>query len=203
MNLRMRHLASAVLALALAACASAPTQFYTLLPQTSVETAPAQTPGYHIAMLPVTIPAQVDQPQMVVREGNDRVALLEGEQWMGPLGDQIRVAVSDRLQRDLGAVDVYGLPQADSGTVYRVKLDVRRFESVPGRYAQINAAWSVGEHGQQASALSCSSSFRVPVGDGYAALVHGHQKALAALSDRIAGVIRAMASGSGIPVCPR
>ncbi|KGI77777.1 hypothetical protein LF63_0104940 [Oleiagrimonas soli] len=194
----------AVLVLALTACASAPTQFFTLLPQTTTS-ASAPAAAYRIAVLPVTIPAQVDQPQLVVRQSDDRVALLEGEQWIGPLGDQIRAAVSDRLGRDLGAVDVYGLPQADTGTVFRIKLDVRRFESVAGQYAQIDAAWSVREHGAKGaggSTMSCASTIKEPVGDGYAALVHGHQQALAALSERIADVVRSMVAGD-TPSCPR
>ncbi|WP_113065306.1 PqiC family protein [Oleiagrimonas sp. MCCC 1A03011] len=201
MSLRMRHLPGVAVLLLLTACASAPTQFYTLVPQTTAKS--VVTPAdYRVAVLPVTIPAQIDQPQMVVRQSDDRVALLEGEQWIGPLGDQIRAAVSDRLARDLDAVDVHGLPQADTGKVYRIKVDVRRFESVVGRYAQIDAAWSVRERGGHGETLSCSSSLKEPVADGYAALVHGHQQALAALSDRIAGAVRALAAG-GVPDCPQ
>lgn len=190
-----------LLALAgLAACASAPTRFYTLLPQSS----PTASPGsahYRIDVLPVRIPAQDDQPQLVVRESDDRVALLEGERWVAPLGDQIRAAVSDRLSRQLGVVDVHGLPAAAAGRVYRVKLDVRRFESVPGRYAREDIVWSVHEADAAHPALTCASSLSEPVGSGYAALVHGHQQALAALSVQIAGALRAVAAGRAAS-CP-
>lgn len=191
-----------VLAVAgLAACASAPTRFYTLLPPSPTSPAPAATADYRIDVLPVSIPAQDDQPQLVVRESDDRVALLEGERWSAPLGDQIRAAVSDRLSRELGAVDVQGLPAARQGRVYRIKLDVRRFESVPGRYARLDVAWSVRAAGDTDRALACSGAFTEPVGHGYAALVHGHQQALAALSGQIAGVLRELAAGRAAS-CP-
>lgn len=184
----------------LAACASAPTRFYTLLPLASPAPA-ARTDDFRIDVLPVNIPAQDDQPQMVVRESDDRVALLEGERWVAPLGDQIRAAVSDRLTRDLGVLDVHGLPAARRGHVFRVHLDVRRFESVPGRYAREDIAWSVHGTDDARPVLSCASSLTEPVGEGYAALVHGHQQALATLSARIAGAVRAMAAGQDAS-CP-
>jgi hypothetical protein len=184
----------------IAACASAPTRFYTLLPQSSPARS-ASSAEYRINVLPVRIPAQDDQPQLVVRESEDRVALLEGERWVAPLGDQIRAAVSEGLARDLGAVDVHGLPASGPQRVYRVKLDVRRFESVPGRYAREDIVWSVHEADAAHAALTCASSLTEPVGSGYAALVRGHQQALAALSGRIAGALRAVAAGRAV-ACP-
>jgi len=196
---RVRLLAFLAIA-GLAACASAPTRFYTLLPQ-SPPARSASSADYRIDVLPVRIPAQDDQPQLVVRESDDRVALLEGERWVAPLDDQIRAAVSDRLSRDLGVVDVRGLPASGPQRVYRVKLDVRRFESVPGQYAREDIVWSVHDADAAHAALTCASSLTEPVGSGYAALVHGHQQALAALSGRIAAALRNVAAGRA-PSCP-
>lgn len=183
----------------LAGCSSAPTRFYTLV-SPSTATPATGSAGYRFELLPVTIPAQVDQPQLVVRQSDDQVALLEGEQWIGPLAEQIQTAVSDDLQGRLGVADVYGLPHAGSGHVFRIKLDVRRFESMPGRYALVSAAWSVrGEDAKRA--LECTTTAKQPVADGYAALVQGHQQALASLSGDIATVVRQLAAG-GSAACP-
>lgn len=201
MNRRIPWVPMLATVLLLAACRSAPTRFYTLQPQSPSGPAAAATASYRIEVLPVTIPAEIDQPQLVVRESDDRVALLEGEQWIGPLDDQIRSAVSAELARRLGAVDTYGLPQAGGSTVYRIKLDVRRFESVVGRYALISAAWSIHDPGRGVS-LSCTSSIREPVASsGYGALVRGHQAALSGISEQIAQAIRDLAS-SGDAKCP-
>lgn len=198
---RIRRLAAVCAVLALASCASAPTRFYTLLPQASPAPARAAGAGYAVSVLPVTIPAQDDRPQLVMRQSDDRVVLLEGEQWIAPLADQVRDALSAELSRKLAALDVYGLPRAGHEPVYRIMTDVRRFESVSGRYARIDAVWSVRASDDDAHALRCSSSLTEPVGDGVGAMVRGHQQALAALSDRIAGVVRAMAAGEGAR-CP-
>lgn len=188
-----------ILALGVAACSSAPTRFYTLIAPTSAPTRAVTAPAYQFELLPVSIPAQVDQPQLVIRQSDDRVDLLEGEQWIGPLGDQIRTALSDDLTQRLGAEDVDGLPHPKGQKVYRIKLDVRRFESVPGAYALISAAWSVrGTHNKQT--LSCTNTVSQPVGAGYSALVQGHQQALAQLAAKVATSLQSLAAGN--PACP-
>ncbi|NII10082.1 PqiC family protein [Oleiagrimonas sp. C23AA] len=182
----------AVLGLLLAGCSSAPTHFYTLVPPSTVT--PTSKSPYLIEVLPVTIPAQVDQPQMVVRQGDDQVQLVEAEQWIAPLGNEIREAFADRLGDELGTHDVYGMPHAKKAPLYRVRLHVQRFDSALSHYAQINATWSV--QGEKGPAINCVSQVRQSVGAGYSALVQGHQQAIAALADQVAGVVRQMASGA-------
>jgi uncharacterized lipoprotein YmbA len=197
--IRPRCLALAALAASLAACASAPLRYYTLIaPAGAAAPAAAPTP-FRFALLPVGIPAQVDQPQLVVRQGGQGVAMLDGQRWIAPLGDEVRGALSADLARDLGTQDVSGLP-AGTAPVLRIKVDLRRFDSVPGQYALIDAAWSV--HALKGDAiLACTSRIRENVGDGFDALVAGHQQALAALATRIAAVAPAVADGQS-PACP-
>lgn len=197
--IRPRHSIAVVLAAALAACASAPMHYYTLVAPASSAPARAAAPApLRFELLPVGIPAQVDQPQLVVREGGQGVAVLQGQRWIAPLADEVRGALSADLSRQLGAQDVTGLPAGD-GRVLRIKVDLRRFDSVPGRYALIDAAWSVRAL-QGGATLSCTSQVEENVGDGFDALVAGHQRALAALASRIAGATRALAAGQAS--CP-
>ncbi len=189
---------SLVALMALAGCASAPLHYYTLMPS-AASPAPASPTGFDFQLLPVSVPVQADQPQLVVRQGGQGVVLLENERWIAPLGDEIRAAVSADLAGALGSTDVTGLPRSNK-PVLRVKLDVRRFEAVPGRYALLDAAWSVrlleSTGGATDSAvLSCTQRFSEPVGAGYDAMVAGYQRALAELSRRIASDARAVAAG--------
>lgn len=193
--------------LALAACSSAPTHFYTLMPPPASTASTSETTHSgdvdFINVLPVGIPAQVDRPQMVVRGGGGQVALLEGERWIAPLGDEIRNALSIDLTGLLSAEDVSGLAQTDSDKpVYRVKVNINRFESIPGNYTQMDAMWSVQRVGGHKSALvQCSSQIRESVGQGYAALAEGHQRGIKQLAGRVANMIRRMAQG--LPVVCR
>ena len=131
-------------AVALAACASAPVHYYTLVAPDDPGRVPAGTDPATIRfeLLSFGVPADVDQPQLVVREGSERVALLDGERWIAPLSDEVHAALAADLARALPGQDVSALG-AGGKPVLRIKLDLRRFESVPGAYALIEAAWSL------------------------------------------------------------
>ena len=204
-----RHLWIAAAGLLLAACASAPLHYYTLvapadesaggLVAPAAEASVAPSPSFEL--LPVGVPAQVDQPQLVVREGGQGVALLGSERWIAPLGDEVRSALSADLARELRSADVSGLP-GNGKPLLRIKLDVRRFDSAPGSYALIEAAWSVRLlHGARPAALACTSRVSEAVGPGYPALVQGHQRAIARLAAQIAIAARALGDGQA-PACP-
>jgi len=199
MNPRML---ACVAALALAGCASAPPRYYTLVAPPRAD-APAASPApYPFELLPVTVPAQVDVPQLVVREGGQGMQPLGGQRWIAPLSDEIRAALAADLGRALGVADLSGLP-GDGQPRLRIKLDVRRFDSVPGRQVLLDAAWSLrltgGTGGQEA--LACSSRLSEPVAAGYDALVAGHQRALGRLAAGIAATARAYEAGQR-PSCP-
>jgi len=195
-------------AMVLAACASAPLHYYTLVaPDTAG--APAQPAANDTALpfavLPVSVPAQVDQPQLVVRDGAQRVLLLNGERWIAPLADELRSALAADLARELGSQNTTGLP--DNGAPgLRIKLEVQQFDSWPGSYALLAGTWSVRVvHAKRPDAmpqaLTCTNSVRVPVGAGYTALVQGHQRAVAILAAKMASAARAMGGGQAA-TCP-
>ncbi|MGY3040504.1 putative lipoprotein YmbA [Rhodanobacter sp. TND4EL1] len=197
--------AMVVMGALLTACASAPLHYYTLVAPADVSAsgmAATDARALPFEVLPVGIPAQVDQPQLVVREGAQGMAVLGSERWIAPLGDEVRSALSADLARELHSQDVSGLPANDK-PVLRIKLDVRRFESQPGGQALIEGAWSVRLlHGAAAATLACTSQVSEPVGPGYPALVQGHQRAIARLAARIAVAGRALGAGQAA-TCPR
>lgn len=203
-----RRLLGLGIALTLVACASAPLHYYTLVPPATDPTSGTASSSPAMAslpfeLLPVSVPAQVDQPQLVVREGDQGVALLDGERWIAPLGDELRSALSADLARQLHSQDVTALPGGDK-PVLRIKLDVRRFDSQPGNYALIDGTWSVRlMHGVdgKGDTVSCTSRVSETVGAGYDALVQGHQRAIGRLAAQIAAAAQSLGNGQ-TPACP-
>lgn len=199
--IRMRYLLAACGAAMLAACASAPVHYYTLVP--AADNAPAESAAaapFQFELLPVGIPAQNDVPQLVVRQGGQAVSLLNGERWVAPLGDEVRGALSVDLAQRTHAQDISGGVAANGKPVLRIKVDLRRFDSAPGSYALIEATWTIRELGSQA-VLACSSRISESPGQGYDALVAAHQQALATLAGQIASLAPALADGR-VPGCP-
>jgi uncharacterized lipoprotein YmbA len=196
----MRLLGAGAL-LTLTACASEPVHYYTLVAPADDMSSAAGPASLPFELLPVSVPAQVDQPQLVVREGQQGVALLEGQRWIAPLANEVRDALSADLARALNSRDISGLAGNDKPSV-RIKLDLRRFDSQLGRYAMIEGAWSVRLlHGAHPASISCTSRVSESVGASYSALVQGHQRAINQLAAQIAGAARSLGNGQA-PVCP-
>ncbi len=189
------RLLAATAVLTLAACASAPTHFHTLVPPAAGAANAASAP-FLIDVQPVGVPPQVDQPQMVLRQGSGGVALLDNERWIAPLGDEIRGALSADLSRSLNTHDVYGLPRSASQPVVRVKMDVNRFDAELGGEVVVESVWTVRPVGAaDGQALSCGSRVHEPAGGDYAGVVAAQQRALARIADDIATAVRAASQG--------
>ncbi|WP_321792612.1 PqiC family protein [Burkholderia pyrrocinia] len=190
--------AAAIAALALAACSSPPARFYTLSPADAaapVRTAPAN-PAFLIEVPSVGVPEQVAKNQLVVQKNAAQVDVLEQERWASPPADEIRRALSDDLAAQLGTIDVANSAYPPGVPVYRVSVNVQRFESWPGKRAAIDAVWSVRSLGTQA-VMTCRTSVAEPVADGYDALVAGHRRALDAIATQAAAGVRALAARRG------
>ena len=174
-----------------AACGSAaPPRFHTLMPAAPATRSPAAAALPAWQLLPISIPAQVDQPQFVLRRADDTLAVLEQERWIAPLQDEIRAALTEHLGARLGAP---GATPAEGRKDWRIGVDVQRFDSTPGRSTLITQ-WSL-LGGAGTPPLRCRSAFEQPVGTGVAALAGGHRQALERLAGEIAPVLAALDAG--------
>jgi uncharacterized lipoprotein YmbA len=190
MKTRPALLACAVL---LAGCAAVPPlRFHTLMPpaEAAAPRAAASVP-WQLAF--VNLPVQVDRPQFVLRAGDGSVTLLEGDRWIAPLGDEMRTALAEALSRRLGP--------PGAAEAWEVGVDVQRFESVPGRLARIDAAWSV-RRGD--AVLRCLATAEESVGAGTVALAQGHRQAVQALAAGIAATVAGLSAGrpAACPAAP-
>ncbi|MCF5651892.1 PqiC family protein [Pseudomonas syringae] len=192
MTLRLKLMVLAA-AVGLGACTSTQTHYYTLIaPMSAASTAASKPMPFQFEMLPVIMPVQVDQPPLVVRQGNGSLAILDTERWGSPLGDEFHDALTPQLERRFGSRDMAGLPKNNDQPTLSIRTDVRRFESMPGNYALIDVVWTLGLReagataGSKRQSLTCSSVIREEAGEGMENLIIAHQKAVAQLADKIA-----------------
>ena len=202
---RVRSAAAVAVAMTLGGCASTPPveRFYSLTaggaPLEASSKAggvagPAAGPLY-IELQAVSVPQQVSRNQLVIASGAGRVELLEQERWAAPLASEIGQALSLGITGELGAIDVFRTAAPEQASVYRVSTSVQRFESVPGRYALVDAVWSVRRVGGN-KVLTCRTTAEEQVAPGYDALVAGHRRAVARIAADISKAIRALGSGA-------
>ncbi|MDC6382710.1 membrane integrity-associated transporter subunit PqiC [Pseudomonas sp. 15A4] len=174
------------------ACASTPTHYYTLIAPAAPVQANVSPAPFQFEMQAVLMAVQVDQPPLVIRQGNGSLAILENERWGAPLGDEFHDALTGQLERRFGSRDLAGLPKQSDQPVLSVRTDVRRFESVLDQYALIDVVWNLSLRGSgagpgtQRKTLTCSSVIRQPAAPGMENLVLAHQKAVSALAETIA-----------------
>lgn len=192
-------LAAAVL---LGACASAPPNYYyTLLPAAGVsDDAPAKpSSGFALSIQSVQVPEQVDRLQIVVTDpASTQVYPLETSLWAGSLPDEIRQALAAALQDSLGVRDMPITQIPEDFPVWRVALQVQRFDSIYQQRAIIDANWTLSPVNLKGRpVLLCGERFSEQVGEGMSSLVAGHQRILQAMAARMATQIRQAHAATG------
>lgn len=162
--------------LMLTACRSDPIHFHTLTPAQ-----PARGSGVEIKIEGLSVPPQVDRPQIVIRQGNSSLAILETDWWGASLADELRSALVDQLSN------------ANPPHKVSLRVDVQRFDSIPGQYGLIDVKWRLRPLGAGNNTLvTCRSTLQTPSGPSIEDLVTAQQnnvKRLAALISEAASRI--------------
>ncbi len=200
----MRRRAALVILYALAAlatgCASSPpARFYTL---NAIATPATTSSSLSVAAGPVSVPAVVDRPEIVVSTGANEVRLDEFNRWASPLQDNLSRVIAENLAAMLGTPRVTLFPQTlNADADYRVAIEVQRFESTPGKSATLDAVWTVRRTRDGKAQTGRTSVHEAVRDNSYDALAAAHSRAVARLSRNIADVIRAF-DASGPKVLP-
>jgi uncharacterized protein len=195
----MRNRLAAVILWALgmliAGCVSSPEpRFFTL---NATMNHAVESSSLSVVVGPVSVPAAVDRPQIVVSTGPNQVRVDEYNRWASPLQSGISRVIADNLVSLLGTPRVSVFPQALSANAdYQAAVEVQSFGSALGEAATLDAVWTVRrvkDGKQQIGRTTVRES--VPE-KGYEALAAAHSRAAARLSQDIAGAVRAL-DGSG------
>lgn len=182
------HLSLLIASLLLVACRSDPVHYHTLTPLAATA-AGAEHLDNELQVERVTVPAQVDRSQIVVRQGANGLVILETDWWGANLADEVQNALTNLLH-----VQTRGRVKTS------LRLEVQRFDLVPGQYALLDSRWRVRADqpsGSAASELSCRSLLQTPAGVDIEDLVLAQQTNLS----RLAAII-SKASNAAPGHCP-
>jgi len=194
---RRRPLILGALTLLAVAClgcrSSPPTQHHVLSPVIATS-----SPGMSDTALlcvvgvgPVSLPAYLDRPQMVLRTAPDDIDVREFDQWGEPLRDGITRVVAVNVARLLPESLVVVFPWRSTEKIrYQIVVEVAQMDGPAGGNVTLDARWRVLDaSGKQIAARAVHLS--EPAGGGAATTASAMSRALGTLSRDIADWVRA------------
>ena len=193
MRLRIVFAALPVVVGLAAGCSTPPpSRFYTLA-ATATSTSAPQPSTLVIAVGPVTVPSVVDRPEFVVSTGPNEVRLDDFNRWASPLQDGLSRAIAENLVAILGTPRVVRFPQTlATEPDFRVAVEVRTFESTPGKSTVLDAVWTVRRAKDGRTSTGRTSARETVSESGYEALAAAHSRAVARMSQDIANAALAL-----------
>jgi len=177
-------------ALAAGCATTPPARLYSL---SAAATSVPISSNLSVSVGPVSIPAAVDRPQIVVATAANHVQLDDFDRWASPLQENLSSVIADNLAALLGTSRVTRFPKTSSADAdVRVAVDVQRFESVRGQSVTLDAVWAVRRM-RDGFVQTHRTRVSEPVRDNsFESLAAAHSLAAARLSQGIAGVVRAL-----------
>ena len=193
--------------LAVAGCAgSPPSNFFTLRPLPAADGHAAVTGGtLGIGLGPVTFPGFLDRPQIVSRDGNNRLTLDEFNRWGGTLQDDFLRVWSENLAYLVGTSRVLIFPtEVRFPLDFRITADVLTFEGTPAGEAVLKVRWAVLDPRLEQTLAARETSYRQPLRPpaDQAALIGAMSAALGAFSEDVAAVLRGLPKPTAPPAVP-
>jgi uncharacterized lipoprotein YmbA len=151
-----------------------------------------------ISVGPVSWPKYLDQPRIVTRAGANRLEANEFNRWGGSLEDDFVRTTIENLSGLLQSELVVNYRRSSRyATVYRVEMDVLRFDGALGGDVVLEVKWSVIAEATGKIALVTTSSIQKGTsGPDYEALVNASSMALAELSEEIAAQLAQLCAAS-------
>lgn len=160
-------------ALLLAGCASTPpSSFYTLtpLPQAAGRGGELAAGSIAVGLGPVSFPQFLDRPQIVTRDGSNRLIVNEFHRWGGTVQDDFLRVWGENLAYLLGTSRVALFPSESRLALdYRVPAEVLAFEGTADGDAVLRVRWSVTDDRLRQRFAAREDGYRCPIAGGAAA----------------------------------
>jgi len=194
----------AALVLVMTGCATPPSNFYVLTPVASAAEQRTGLSGGRLAVGvgPVTFPQFLDRPNIVSRDGTNRLSLDEFHRWGGSLQDDFLRVWGENLATLLETPRILIFPSEIRAPLdFRVLATVLSFEGVSGREAVLKVRWVVLDgQGDRVQAVREDRYVSPLTQDGgEEALVAAMSDCLGAFSRDVAEVLRSLPKPVPLP----
>lgn len=191
----------------LVSCAATETtRYYTLAGSVAVVDA---APTMQIAVAPVLVPEGLARPQLVVRRAGQtvpgRIDILEQSRWTSGFDEELRRAFAEAIATRLKAADVSLGGELGDLPVWRVGIQLRGYDAIPGDRVAMTFGWVFGRSDRTIQ-FACQRSRVVSLTSRDPdEVVRGIRSAVATVATEIAAQVQRAAAvnpgGEGRGVC--
>lgn len=151
----------------LSACATSPSsRFYVLtpLPEADGRNSDIRGGNLSIGIGPVVFPQFLDRPQLVVRDGSNRLELEEFNRWGGTLQDDFLRVWGENLGYLLDTSRILIFPSESRAPIdFRITAEVVNFEGRQGGDAILKVRWAVMSPRLEQTLASRDDLYRCPL----------------------------------------
>ncbi len=139
------HLTAACLCLVLmTGCVTKPSRYYLLTPVEQGTAGTLNKPEHVIGIGPVTFPAYLDRPQIVLRSSGNQLDYAESHRWAEPLKSAFSQTLAENLSTLLPAERTVIYPWSRSILPdYQVIVKVTRFDADVAGMVNLTADWEI------------------------------------------------------------
>lgn len=183
-------------ALLLSACVtlnSPNSQLYTLSSSSENASAAPQQGASGLPVLvvgPVELPDYLRRPQIVTREGQNRIKIAEFDRWAAPLNEQVERVLAENLASRVPDMVVVNYREQRFKPSYRLTVTLERFERQDMKQVELAGRWTVANAESGEVVLTRRDRFSVPLeGSDYEATVAAQSKALSELAAAVSNAL--------------
>jgi uncharacterized lipoprotein YmbA len=174
-----------------AGCASMPeTKYYTLsvpshLREKGTYGGTPDTPIF-IDVLPVTVPARLARPQLIIStKGQDpQLVILEQARWSSHFNQELRDAFVGAISEKIGGINESHGSRKAGQPVYRIAVELSQFDATVGGRINARFDWTI-THSTQARGAACYWALSQAAGSNIESLVKGIQNVVTTAAERI------------------
>jgi uncharacterized lipoprotein YmbA len=189
-------LCSGLILVGLVGCATTPSSNFFVLSAGEVPTQGSPS-GIALSIGPVDLPRYLDRPQIVSREGDNRLEVDEFNRWGGALDEEISRALARQLGLALGTDRVFSYPsRLATDSDYRVALDIQTFDGGRGGDVTLALVWSLIDDRTGETLRTEQAVYTTTAGDnGVESYVVALSRLLTLLGNDLAVRLRAVSQG--------
>ena len=186
-----------------AGCSSPKPTFYSFN-ATPIPQVTSVAKGTRIMVGPVTLPAMVDRPQLVLQNANNTVQVYEYHRWANTLKGDVGDVIASNVAQALAISNVWNFTQSTQTNFdYQIFVDVQNIDTKLSGRVEIDVLWTIKsapttKPSSKAGALSSSSgAIAKPImgrslvqeqvtGSGFEAVVAAQSRAFSRVGQEIA-----------------